>query len=86
MILQNIRIQVLGLCRYGQDAGMVAQDATSAAVTGGLAYMRFEKVGLKKIARRVAKRTATGLMKAHVGGSSGELHQHMLPYSPAIDM
>ena len=49
--------------RYGPAAGEVANDAAHAAVTGGMTVMTVEKIGIKKIARRIAKRTATGLAK-----------------------
>lgn len=52
--------------RYGQDAGEVARDAASASVTTGMTAMTMQKIGVRKIARRIAKRTATGLAKSYL--------------------
>lgn len=72
-LMGDLSIHLLN--RYGQEAGKVTQDAASATVTGGMAVMTMQKLGLKKIARRIAKRTAHGLVKAYVvpGQSSGKL-------------
>ena len=62
------------LYRYGAEAGQLTKDATAATVTGGMTVLTVQKLGLKKIARRVAKRTAHGLVKAYVipGQGSGK--------------
>ena len=46
----------------------MAKDAASGTITAGMTYMTTSKVGLRKIARKVAKRTATGLAKNAVLG------------------
>jgi spartin len=54
--------------KYGAAAGDVTKDAAHAAVTTGLTVVTVQKIGVKKVARRIAKRTATGLAKAHILG------------------
>ena len=58
-------------CRYGPQAGQVAQDISYSAYhvgQTGVSVMSLRKMGVTTVARRVAKRTAKGLTKSYVLG------------------
>lgn len=55
------------LCRYGPDVGQAAGDLTHATIEGGMAYFTFTRMGVRSVAKRIAKRTAKGLVKNAAG-------------------
>lgn len=54
----------------------MAKDATHASIKAGMTVTTMQKIGVKKIAKRIAKRTAMGLAKSYIapGHSSGTSH------------
>lgn len=52
----------------------MANDAASGTITAGMTYLTVQKVGLKRVARKIAKRAATGLAKQAVLGPEGKTH------------
>ena len=66
------------ICRYGPDVGEAASDISHAAVQGGMTYFTVTRMGVSAVAKRIAKRTAKGLVKDtvtnvrnyHAGGSA----------------
>ena len=58
-------------CRYGPDIGEAASDLTHATVEGGMTYFTISRMGVRAVAKRIAKRTAKGLVKNTVSGVRG---------------
>ena len=54
-------------CRYGPDVGEAAGDLTHATIEGGMAYFTVTRMGVRSVAKRIAKRTAKGLVKNATG-------------------
>ncbi len=50
-------------CRYGPDARQAAGDVSTAAIEGSAAYYNMTRMGVRTVAKRIAKRTAKGLVK-----------------------
>lgn len=61
------------VCRYGPDVGEAAGDLTHATIEGGMAYFTVTRMGVRSVAKRIAKRTAKGLVKNATG--IGRSHQ-----------
>ena len=55
------------VCRYGPDVGEAAGDLTHATIEGGMAYFTVTRMGVRSVAKRIAKRTAKGLVKNATG-------------------
>ena len=54
-------------CRYGPDVGEAAGDLSHATIEGGMAYFTITRMGVRSVAKRIAKRTAKGLVKNATG-------------------
>lgn len=47
--------------------GEAANDLSHATIEGGMAYFTITRMGVRSVAKRIAKRTAKGLVKNAVG-------------------
>ena len=69
--------------RYGAQAGQAATDLSYAAFHAGqtgMSVLALRKLGVRTVARRVAKRTAKGLTKSYVLGKPAPGRHHSLPH------
>lgn len=65
-------------CRYGPQAREVAHDAASASITSGMTVLTVKKIGMRKVAKRIAKRTAVSLVKSYTLGPHQAGEHHLL--------
>lgn len=58
--------------RYGKDAGEASKDIGHAAADSMLVTVSMRRMGMRAVAKRIAKHTATGFIRTAQEGPSGE--------------